>query len=328
MSGLKKLEIGRVVKVTAPCQQPVFRTVFFLDFKHYREVLKAERMLSRTRAGVKSHQMIERRNATRISFDNISALMESVMKAPVGRSCPDDELTQLRIIPAAKFESPKVCQKYFDCLDDEAYVMTRVEYLGGLQELGEGEDQLQRALTFKNALEKDNNFAQSLGKLIAMDLFLGNYDRFDYNGAIANVGNFFFRKPKVGRLKIVALDNFMDGSGHANLLRDHTRGAEEMSATDDPLKLTAFSASGSEQHLTQCVINLHAELFRIINGEPFANQGELFNRSSVGREMLAGFKSTVPDIKLALKARSKTVAGVPEQLRQRFEALETQLIQE
>jgi hypothetical protein len=57
-----------------------------------------------------------------------------------------------------------------------------------------------------------------LGKVIAVDMFNGNYDRFDYDGTWVNRGNLMFQQlDGLAGIKVVGLDTFDPTSEHSNL---------------------------------------------------------------------------------------------------------------
>ncbi len=65
------------------------------------------------------------------------------------------------------------------------------------------------------------DFWDGLGRILAVDIFVGNFDRFDADGDFVNKGNLFFRDLGHGKAQVIGLDFFSArdvSSGESDLL--------------------------------------------------------------------------------------------------------------
>jgi hypothetical protein len=100
-----------------------------------------------------------------------------------------------------------------------------------------------------NALYEKMNVPQfwtELGHVLAVDLFIGNFDRFNGEGELINEGNVFFKDLGAGQFRVVGLDFFAAqfGATEANLSAfENSLGQtfEYLNVLRDPARRTAYS---------------------------------------------------------------------------------------
>jgi hypothetical protein len=116
-------------------------------------------------------------------------------------------------------------------------VWTKMPYIAGLSDSDVYKKGPAAADAIYDRLTKAS-FWEGLGRILAVDLFVGNFDRFDENGDFVNHGNLFFTDVGAGKFRVIGLDFFSardvatgqsdlklatDGAyGHLQILRDQT----------------------------------------------------------------------------------------------------------
>lgn len=306
MSKFGKFSASKVQSVIVPCKGPPPRMIIFCtDKKGGIAVFKSERLLKHATIGSEFAE-------SSASFNNSMYLMQSVMNAPPGKAASTEEIAELVKLTLLRhlFEGERERTVLIDMLatNRKSHFITRVEFVGGLKDLGKGAKQVEHALALLKELQSPGEVVGQLGKMIAMDLFIGNYDRFDYNGEVANLGNIFFKFDKKGQLQIVALDSFMDGSGHANLLRDPKLGGREMSSAKSGLKFKALIDNSVEQqnHALACAASLNAELIKALKGVELARpdqEGEIFKIRIAASYIMGGMQEAMHELGKAIKLK-------------------------
>lgn len=112
-------------------------------------------------------------------------------------------------------------------LNENNIIWVKMPYLQGLSDANFWREDSRGFLLPTPALSSDVKnvllkFSQSsvwtqLGKILAVDLFNGNADRFTSNGDWQNKGNVMFQNQGAGVIKVVGLDTFDPNSHSANL---------------------------------------------------------------------------------------------------------------
>ena len=304
MSDFDKFSASKVKSVIAPCKGPPPRLVIFCSLnKGDPEVFKSERLLKHS-----EHRFGESAS----SFNNCMYLMQSVMKAPPGKSASEDDIKELVKLTLMRqlFAGDQERRLLIMMLEThrKSHFITRVKFVSGLQDLGAGTQQVERALALLKELRDVSDVVFDLGRMVAMDLFIGNYDRFDYNGNVANIGNIFFKVNKKGELRLVALDSFMDGSSHANMLSDPNLGGREMSSGSQGLKFKALIDNTQEQmdHAWAVSRALNAELIELLKGSELARkdqEGEIFPVQKVASSIMGGMQLAMAELGKAIKQK-------------------------
>lgn len=158
-----------------------------------------------------------------------------------------------------------------------------------------------------------------LGKIAAVDQFIGNFDRFDAMGEIVNIGNFLFDKGDGGAITPIGLD-FYNAQGEAsNLVNPPPDNTMQVNSNGKKIMRYAW---GGENLLNENNIRFFAHNAMMnLNGEfltmqPGRVQVHLFDPPEItefGNGMLAG----VQELKRFLSSKP----GLPNGVRARMDKL-------
>lgn len=328
---LKKIEASKISEVQALCiaTNPP-RPVWLMKYQGgHLQVLKAERALKFSEEGQLSQNPSGQISTSRVSYNNTAFLMEFVMKAPQSRAVSTEERTELLKIAREKFTPPRGRELFIDMLKSKGHFFTILEFIGGLKDIGAGAEQVQNAYAFLNAINTHDKFVVNIGKLAMLDLFVGNYDRFDYTGEVSNLGNLFFRLDG-NKPVLVALDSFHDFSSHATLTgkldvpsSQKHMGENGFYRDDTGVKLTiAGSSQVASDHAVTIMESLSKELKRILAGDNRVNTQKEYifdDYQRVINLIFEGITNALSKLSKAKKTRMKTKSGLPQALANRYD---------
>lgn len=143
------------------------------------------------------------------------------------------EIDTLKTIPAVFCYDQKNCDYIRDISSCGMFIFYKMKYVDNLRD---AEKMINSGKVDKliGKLKEEETMVQ-LGRIIAVDMFNGNEDRFDKDGRIVNMGNIIFQKDLATRsYKPVGLDFFEAQGAHSsvygtpdatwsgNTLRDHS----------------------------------------------------------------------------------------------------------
>lgn len=144
-----------------------------------------------------------------------SAAMKQVSAQADVRLVNKVELANLKTLAMPVFQPANfslLTQQYVhELIDSNAFIWYRMQYVEKLRSL---EGMLKGKALKLAAKLRDRATLHALGKVVAVDLFIGNSDRFDANGQILNPGNIVFQKQANKSYTPVGLD-FFDAQGQA-----------------------------------------------------------------------------------------------------------------
>jgi hypothetical protein len=190
--------------------KPVFLTTLTTGT---RLVVKAERTVGNPSAQVQD------------SFRWGSRMMKQVTPEVHGHPLSHPEVMDLGRLTLNQFSTTqnRTNARAFlqDLLGEPGNFWVKLDFVQQLQTL---EDMVEKNGTGLLALAalKSNDALRILGRIVAVDIFLGNYDRFRSDGSLGGADNFFLQQVTLGNLKPIGLDFFMGtfGATEINLCRD------------------------------------------------------------------------------------------------------------
>jgi hypothetical protein len=159
------------------------------------------------------------------------------------------EIIELRRAHRQYLAGDQEFQVYIDF--GEQVVWVRMPYVDGLSDSDihgrgrAGADALYAKMT--NA-----SFWDQLGRVLAVDLFIGNFDRFDGTGTLINDGNIFFKDLGGGAFQVVGTDffaaQFASGEANLNAMEDPIDGSfDYLRILIDPARRRAYAAKAVDQ---------------------------------------------------------------------------------
>ncbi len=174
-----------------------------------------------------------------------SKLMKNVVSEDVNvKVLTQNELGEFARAAAALLPADQNLRDYLTQYAREI-VWVRMPYIAGLSDsdIYRGGQAGADALYLKM---NDDQFWKDLGKTLAVDLFIGNFDRFNEKGEFVNKGNIFFKDVGGGQYRTIGLDFLASqflATGEANLARFQTvnEGFEYLKVLTDPAKRKAFA---------------------------------------------------------------------------------------
>lgn len=147
-----------------------------------------------------------------------SELMMQVSPPAAVELLTEAEITALRLLPAHQFFPPH-SREYLTTVVNSNVVFYKMAYVENLRIAGTMIEENKTAKLLKR-MREDRSILLNLGRIVAVDLFIGNDDRFDANGEVINQGNIFFRKNPDKSYTPVGIDFFAAQSQAANLYLD------------------------------------------------------------------------------------------------------------
>ena len=301
--GFKKFSADQVLSLRVPCpgvKGHGSRQVVILGMSDGSyEVFKSERRLRHSGAGI---------SESKISFNNSMYLMRAVTNAPKGRVVTKEEYFEFVSVASKKRylfddENERFVFNGMVAEHEKTSFLTRLEFVAGLKDLGHGATQIEVASLLVKALNNRwSKMAASIGRLAAVDLFIGNYDRFTIDGDLNNPHNLFFAV-EGGKLKITGLDSFFDTGAHANfgLGLETLHWGREMN-----LKALVKGSREQRDYASSLTGSLNKELVGILDGSDLARpnqQGYLFPGVEVGFKIMGGMEDGVKDLLSAIKSK-------------------------
>ena len=125
-------------------------------------------------------------------------------------------------------------------LEEIGITWIKMPYIAGLQdaETRETDDKADVSKVINRFMSKQ--FWYELGQIVAVDIFIGNNDRFDTKGNWVNQGNVMFApEKKSGRDRLIGLDTFDTGGGDkAYFAKSGTTGNEIQILNDSAIRHT------------------------------------------------------------------------------------------
>ncbi len=169
---------------------------------------------------------------------------------------------------------------------------------------------------------KDN--LERLGRLIAVDAFLGNGDRFDLSSdnRLQNAGNLFFRS-KNGNLSIRGLDPVDPNSQWAKFDQDLTTVKKAVTKNDQWFGLDLVTDQGRKRLADRVIASLNYLLISMMDPRNTGSANSYKLGSKHRKHILAGIKEATKEIKTLCKSRLSGSGGrtVPAGLQSRTEEL-------
>jgi hypothetical protein len=192
------------------------RPVFLFTFTdNSKIVLKAEVATDRKQEALKSAVFIANLHSTLTSDLGVVAVSQT-------------ELQNLLGLTETEFEGgfPRAALTYLrDLIGAPIFVWYTMSFITGLKSLEKqsekntDNDSMAKVGAYKLAMKmkSDPQMLPDLGKVVAVDLFSGNTDRFGPDGGIVNPGNIVFRKELDKRYTPVGVDFFESGNSNARM---------------------------------------------------------------------------------------------------------------
>ncbi len=141
-------------------------------------------------------------------------LMRNVSHHVSVEMCKPAELYAIRGLADRYYTPPdkaSLTRRYLtDLIDSQMFVFYKMPFVENLKKLSESL-KLGKGAKVLGKLKMDRGALFELGKVVAIDLFIGNDDRFMFDGRIANEGNIAFQKNMEKRYVPVGLDFYRGG---------------------------------------------------------------------------------------------------------------------
>jgi hypothetical protein len=190
-------------KVGWKLSHPVFLTTLTTRTKM---VVKAEMSNGHETADVQS------------SFRFGSKMMRQISREVHGNPLSHTEVMELSRVPLSKFcnhkPDPTKAREYLQDLigAKKLYVWFKMDFVEQLEDL---QTMVEKNGTGPLALValKTEAVLKGLGKIVAVDIFLGNYDRFRSDGSLGGANNIFLQQVNQGNFNVVGLDFYMGAVG-------------------------------------------------------------------------------------------------------------------
>lgn len=250
-------------------------------------------------------------------------LMEAVSPEVKWERIKDSENTELLNIADNKYRPNNRAQltKQFlaDVMGAGIFFMTKMAFIdnlrtakGKLKKKTDDEDDVKLEKRAKSLVSKMSKPAalNQLGKIIAVDLFIGNYDRFDENGNVVNLGNVMFEKLDDKSYKPVGLDHLDPNSTFSDL----TKRVELRNWAGR--KLTDRVALG--ELAVRVIQSVNAEIRAKV---PNIKPGDLLNQTQCGGPLISGLEDGARLLRERLVALRDSGKAIPTGAKQRMEAL-------
>jgi Actin-fragmin kinase, catalytic len=156
-----------------------------------------------------------------------AALMQKVSPTIGAEKLTASEMAVLLALPATKFQADTVAlatvtKDYIaDLHSSNMFFFMKMPFVDNLRDADHYTANAAKAQKLLTKLKGDRQAVIGLGKIIAVDLFIGNGDRFNSQGNIINKGNILFEKnPSTKKLTPVGLDFFEAQGPGSNLYKD------------------------------------------------------------------------------------------------------------
>jgi hypothetical protein len=214
MREIKVAEVARI-KAFEPGERPVFQLTF-TDGDNL--VVKAE-----LRAGREANAMIPL----------MAKMMKQVSPQVKGKILVDAEFTALTTLSQdpGKFPDDDASQKYLALMiEPQARQLFSHYKMPFVANLTDFEKVAKNRGAAHMLLQLDHEALFNLGKIVAVDLFIGNHDRFAPSGKVQNVGNLLFQSSN-GKFTPIGLDFYEAQGGASNLMKDSPQDVYDNSGT-------------------------------------------------------------------------------------------------
>jgi len=212
-------------------------------------------------------------------------LMRTVSEYVQVQMCKPSEMQALRGLSDRNFgprEKAGLTRRYLtELIDSQMFVFYKMPFVENLKSLSKSLKKGKGAKVLAK-LKMDRNVLFELGKVVAMDLFIGNDDRFMFDGRIANEGNIVFQKNMEKRYIPVGLDFY--------------RGGEPSNLTAPPPNVWGGLTLRDRQHInnfaTRAIESLN-ECFRreLGNNYPFSMLLDMTNTTTFAFGMTKGVEA-------------------------------------
>jgi len=185
----------------------------------------------------------------------------------------------------------------------DKFIVFKMPFVPNLLALDKAKQTNKTAEFAQHLVDDDYAATVELGKILAVDLFIGNDDRFAENGDLINPGNVLLHKDSHNKWHAIGLDHYSSGGQHSNLATPAPQGWGGTRLNTLSLLVnfagkikTALNATGTRQN--QPALNLQAK-FQDKLAQGLA-EGAAMIRSTVQHAE----PSTIPD---GVKSRFQTL---------------------
>jgi hypothetical protein len=203
--GVREIKFSEIAKVK--CFEPGERPVFLLRFTNGESLV------------VKAESNSNGRNADAI-IPLMAKMMKQVSPQVKATILSGAEMNALVALSGdlAKFRGQDESRKYLELYVTEGrqmFAFYKMPFVENLTDFDKVTTKVSAAFMF---MQLDTVALHQLGKIVAVDLFIGNHDRFTPDGRVQNAGNLLFQSSN-GRLTPIGLD-FYEAQGIASDLHD------------------------------------------------------------------------------------------------------------
>jgi hypothetical protein len=277
------------------------RPVFFIHFKDGSKlVVKAEESNDR---GLK---------VAGRSVEWGGKMMGSVSPQVQVESLTASELTVMKSLNKLHYgnmgQVGEVTQEYLELyLTNPQATWVKMEFVAALRDM-EGMFENQKAMKLLDKLKNSSEPLFQLGRIAAIDRFVGNNDRFDPNGRIVNRGNIIFSKNEDKTYTPVGLD-FYEAQGVASNLYAAPPADWDGLILSNPQRLQQFAGT---------VISSFNE--RIAKALDQVDTGQLIASHRV-QDFLDGMKDGIATLKAYLLQQSQSGKALPSGVTERMRRL-------